>query len=447
MSEHLSAQQLERYRRRALPPMDLLMADDHLATCAACRHRAGGAEQLSAALSSLSVGLQSPAGTEIDHLRYEQLAAYADEQLDEVEREIVESHLEWCRPCAAEAQDLRAFKATVADSLRAEAVPVTPPTRWEEFVAFWRAPAHWVPLQVAVTAAVAALCVWAATHSLRHQVAELRAQLSRLQQSNATLQQEFDTAKGNAAELRGRLAQLERSSISNPKSEVPDSPLIAVNDGGQRITLDQAGHFTGLDWLPPAQQSAVKNALQTARIETPAVLRELAGKAGTLLGSADDGLPFALHSPLGTVVSTDRPTFRWSPFKGATSYVITVYDHDYKPVVTSGPLSATAWRPGQPLRRGDVYSWQVTALQEGKEILSPTSPAPEARFKVLEPGPAQELEQAKQTQPNSHLALGVLYAQAGLLAEAEREFKALLRANPDSPLAQKLLRSIRAKRR
>jgi hypothetical protein len=40
--------------------------------------------------------------------------------------------------------------------------------------------------------------------------------------------------------------------------------------------------------------------------------------------------------------------------------------------------------------------------------------------------------------------LGVLYAQAGLLDDAEREFSALLRANPKSEVARKLLSNVRA---
>jgi hypothetical protein len=45
------------------------------------------------------------------------------------------------------------------------------------------------------------------------------------------------------------------------------------------------------------------------------------------------------------------------------------------------------------------------------------------------------------------LTLGILYAQSGLLDDAEREFQALLRANPQSPLVRKLLRIVREKRR
>jgi hypothetical protein len=57
------------------------------------------------------------------------------------------------------------------------------------------------------------------------------------------------------------------------------------------------------------------------------------------------------------------------------------------------------------------------------------------------------LAAAKNETAGSHLTLGGLYAQAGLLDDAERELQLLLRANPQSALAQKLLRGVRAKRR
>jgi hypothetical protein len=62
---------------------------------------------------------------------------------------------------------------------------------------------------------------------------------------------------------------------------------------------------------------------------------------------------------------------------------------------------------------------------------------------VLEQSKAGELERMRRAYPNSHLVLGTLYAKAGLLAEAEREFRALVAANPQSPIAQKLLRDVR----
>jgi hypothetical protein len=42
--------------------------------------------------------------------------------------------------------------------------------------------------------------------------------------------------------------------------------------------------------------------------------------------------------------------------------------------------------------------------------------------------------------------MGVIYAEAGLLGEAEREFTALLKANPQSSNARKLLQGVRSAR-
>jgi hypothetical protein len=41
----------------------------------------------------------------------------------------------------------------------------------------------------------------------------------------------------------------------------------------------------------------------------------------------------------------------------------------------------------------------------------------------------------------------LLYAEAGLLKEAEAELRLLRRANPDSEIAQKLLRQVQTLRR
>jgi hypothetical protein len=54
---------------------------------------------------------------------------------------------------------------------------------------------------------------------------------------------------------------------------------------------------------------------------------------------------------------------------------------------------------------------------------------------------------AKKAYPDSHLVLGILYAQSGLIDNAEQEFESLIRVNPKSNIAQKLLASLRSYRR
>jgi hypothetical protein len=94
-----------------------------------------------------------------------------------------------------------------------------------------------------------------------------------------------------------------------------------------------------------------------------------------------------------------------------------------------------------------MYVWQVTAIKDGKEVISPIAPAPEARFKILEAAKVEQLRRVESGHPASHLARGISYAEAGLLGDAEREFRALLAGNPQSDAARKLLRSVEARRR
>jgi hypothetical protein len=74
--------------------------------------------------------------------------------------------------------------------------------------------------------------------------------------------------------------------------------------------------------------------------------------------------------------------------------------------------------------------------------MAPVPPAPEAKFKVLEAALAEKIEEAKSTANDSHLLLGVLYAEAGLLADAEKEFLALQSVNPKSPVPNALLKQV-----
>jgi anti-sigma factor RsiW len=472
MSEHLSVQQIERYRQRALSPVELLAADDHIAACASCRQQL--AEAVQASLTFTWAGNKDEMSAGMEHLAYEQLEAYVDSALDEVDREIVESHLELCAECVAEVRDLRAFRAMMSTYPSKEYAPASPPTLWERIAAFWRRPARWISLQVAGTAAVAALCAYVSTRPLQTKISQLRGQLSQTQKTNDALQKQVAAAgdlKAQLAQLQQHKSQLQTQLAAVQKSNkdlttrlvalqnqprtapavagaVSKRALLALNDGGGRVTLDKQGNVSGLPSLSPSVQAEVKTTLTARQVKTPTVLlAQLIGEGGATRGTVSDGMPFVILVPVGTAVPTDRPTFRWQPLNGATSYKVTVFDADFNAIAKSDNLTTTEWTPSQPLSRGEVYQWQVTALKDGKDVSSPTAPAPEAKFKVLEQDKADAIERVKRQHPNSHLTLGVLYAQAGMLDDAEREFQALLNANPKSPVAQKLLNDVRAVRR
>jgi hypothetical protein len=162
------------------------------------------------------------------------------------------------------------------------------------------------------------------------------------------------------------------------------------------------------------------------------------------MGDDQPGVAFSLTGPVGKVVGSTRPQFSWKPLKDADSYVVKIFDAKFKSIAESPPLRSTNWVPPVQLAHGSAYRWQVTAIKDGEEVVSPVRPAPDARFKVIDAAAANEIAAAKRIK--SHLVLGITYANAGLIDEAEREFQALAKQNPRSEVVKGLLRKVRAAR-
>lgn len=202
--------------------------------------------------------------------------------------------------------------------------------------------------------------------------------------------------------------------------------------------------MAGLDEVSLVSRQEIAQALLIEGIERPEVLKALGGEESNLRGSNNSARTFKLLYPTRRVIIEDRPTCKWETLSGANSYKVYLLDSDGNTIAKSGELSPneTQWKIPASLKRGEVFSWVVTAVVDGKEIVSPDASAPEMKFAVLSIKDAQELSQLKKT--GSHLALGIFYAKAGLLSEAEREFQQLVRLNPQSQLPAKLLRSVRS---
>jgi Putative zinc-finger len=459
MPEHISAGQAERFRQRRLQPAELIATYDHIALCEECRQLLSEAEQPQIALSGFLADLAATAEAKSEHLSHDQIAAYVDGYADEVERERVESHVERCSSCAVELRDLQELQAKPPRWTVLENLPV-----WKRIAGFFQLPRRRIPLQIAATAAIVALLVWVATLPLRNEVADVKAQLSRLQQTNDALRKEALAAaelRAEISELRkatedlrrnyttaaARVEKLESRRGSGPTRSLPAGNLTnLMNDASGLVSVDAGGNVTLPVSLASLDLPPVKAALITGRAETPSELAAITGSSPGGLRSRGVGVSFSLRSPVGTMVETDRPTFSWDPLSGANSYVVVVYDSSFRPVESSEALAATEWTVPRPLQRGRIYSWQVTALKDGQEFKSPTAPGPDAKFKILASESGREIERARRNYAGSHLVLGVLSAKAGLLDDAEREFAALAQRNPGSTTAQKLLSSIRALR-
>jgi hypothetical protein len=232
--------------------------------------------------------------------------------------------------------------------------------------------------------------------------------------------------------------------------------IARLNDGGGQVTLDEEGKLSGVDHLPPAYRQMVKGALTEQELERSPLLARLIESGSIPRGGFPSGGRdwdsdesrdrFSVIEPVRTVTLSDRPTFRWSQLDGATAYVVEIYDEEFDLVATSPQITDHRWRAPQSLKRGRTYAWQVKATKDGQELFSPQPPAPQAKFRILDEAKAKELARARRAYASSHLTLGLLYTQAGLLDEAEREFRALQRANPDSAFAGRLLKRVRAQK-
>jgi hypothetical protein len=186
----------------------------------------------------------------------------------------------------------------------------------------------------------------------------------------------------------------------------------------------------------------VLRVLEQQSITLPRAIAELQGGGKTLRG-VEEKTTLAPLEPLGEVVADDRPLFHWRSVQGAKNYLIVILDSQLHRVDASPALQGTEWRPDLPLQRGMVYQWVVEAsMDNGATMIAPTPAHAEAKFKVLQQTAAEQFNRFREAHANSHLVLGILCAQAGMLSLAEREWRQIAAGNPDYDLAQKLMRSV-----
>jgi len=433
---HLTQKQIEDYCKHQLSPAEVLEVADHLGACEVCRTQIQAAANGDAAFFELRSQVFEEAIENGAHLTMDQAAAYVDRHLAGEESRMVDDHLTHCDECVLAVNDLRAFRNEIAPSLDREYQPATTISpaasgltspRGSLGALAARLRASFVPAFAATALAILllSLIAWFAWRKAQEHEPQIANTPGPASQPSAPAQ------------------------VSSPESVPPSGPAPAVvaqvNDGSRVLTLDQQGKLSGVDDLPPAYQDLVKKALTSGRIEKSSQLQGLTRPSSSLMGSDNPQNAFAVVEPIGNVLLSNRPTFRWTAMEGATGYIVEVFDEKFNPVTASQQLTALTWTTTIP--RGHVYSWQVKAMKDGQEITSPRPPAPQAKFRVLEQTKANELDNARRTHPSSHLTLGLLYADAGLLREAEQEFRLLLKANPDSELARNLLRQVQSLRR
>lgn len=365
-----------------------------------------------------------------DHVDFDLLVGLADETLDQDTQEIIGIHLKTCETCR---EDVRSFldfrKASTGEMNVSYARPdyksiqnLAPTAPW------WGGLTR--PSYAIAAVVLVVLALLAGMIALNKRSVPLEA--SNKGQANTGAERNPDVSPSQTPET-----------VSTSPNADDSAKIAQLKDGGGEVTIDKNGRVTGLDNVSETSRQYVARAALSQQIQPADVLRRLSGQQTGLRGDGNSGKAFKLLYPSRRVVTEGKPTFRWESLSGVTSYRVYVLDANGDQVAQSEelPPTQTQWKPPSPLRRGQIFSWVVTALVDGKEIVSPSASAPEVKFAILSGNDLNEWNQLKKS--DSHLALGVFYARVGLMTEAEREFQKLIQLNPQSELPQKLLQSVR----
>jgi len=441
MTEHLSTEIVERFHQQALAPGECSHIYIHTLTCEACRQRIvdSGIE---------AVGLQATLGHLVEsneepyHPDYETIERYIEGRLERIDQDTIAMHLEVCPECLGEVADLRDSVATmtIASVLRhgqeanlrerilglTKVLGFSSPLRLSTFVA------------IVIVAMVAGVVLWSVKSGGPTKAPAGGGELTTgpRSPSQSTLSPQVGVSPLPTSELTP-----DRTVKINPtkRASQPGEEILALNDGSNRITLDESGNVLGLASLPRETLEAVREVLTTQTIKRPDILDEWSGAEVSLRAPTGNEEPAKLVYPNNIVITEDQPSFEWALAKGARAYRVEIGDPGFRQVAKSEnlPAASHSWRPPAPLERGVIYTWVVRALYEG----SGSAAVSQARFKVLEAEKTNELVRLK-TASQSHLALGVFYAREGMIREAQLEFETLAQANKGSKLARRLLKQV-----
>jgi anti-sigma factor RsiW len=297
---HLTAEQLDGYRRRSLPARELPAVSDHLAGCPACRASLSG---LAASPDASILALAEDEGA-VFHLTADEMMALCDSSAANDERLFGETHLRECARCRAEHETLSQFAAGLAKHPAAVHGPVARQRRsWQadlgtkltEALRTWAAILRgWPGLAAVGTAAMLCIVLWVWSDGNR---------------SRAT----FLARQDPAARTGG---------------ETDAAPAIFIRDGAYRLALGPDNRLVSADRLPAAVQESLAAQLDrvlraptaTTGMALPPVERkvELLGQGvAPRRAPPSPGVP-RLQAP-DAGASPSGPPPRWYPFSGEKS--------------------------------------------------------------------------------------------------------------------------------
>lgn len=458
MIEHVTTSRLRRFSVQALPLIELTSIAEHLDLCHSCHERFIKILKTRRGQEPLKITLAPEFQFRHDHVDYELLVRIADGTVEPLEREMLDIHLKACAACQEDVKSFLSFREqidTETQTIRPSFAGETATAKWSWFP--WWSGLAWKPFYAAALlvigmALVIGFMLFAkrqttlqANHSQPRE-ANIPSPIQTITPENRTAANATPTPLSVPSSPTPRPVMTPGLTVENRRSLRPhdnDRVIAKLNDEAGPVTVDREGNISGLDDISENQRREIVNALVGENIKTPEIQAELAVASINLRGPSS-GPSFRLFSPPRTVIVSDRPTFEWQTLKGATSYKVQIGDLKGHAITTSETLPAnqTTWTAPTPLKRGEIYSWGVEAVLDGKKIYAPGTAETERKFKVLSASSTEEMTALKKTR--SHLALAVFYAREGMVTDAEQELQILIQDNPKSSVLKKLLKQLQS---
>jgi len=419
MNKHLSTEEIRNYLARRVTRGELDRVSDHVYVCETCH------QVLLAELQKrfpIEFDLDELAGLQAWHLEGEELASYIKGRMDDLDFECASLHLQECGLCMEKVSAASEYMLKHPRLKRRANRKQSP--AWNRHVPSARSIS--LPrLQLAGTAVVLvalAFTIW------------------------ALLQPKSESPQLAGVPPPETFSPDPLSQQPTPLQPGPDAGSNAGQKVDRPLSKQIAATANSEKQEAARQEHEADRALIARNLVMPSAIEMLdRTPAVAVRGTQAATQSFTIVRPFTTLINNERPTFCWTALSGATSYTVSVYDADLHLVRTSHPLTETQWRMSERLEAGTKYTWIVTALKGGQEITAPALPA-RAEFKILGKAELSKLNRSV-NRTASHAARGVLYAKAGLLDEAEREFLVMVAANPQSPIAKSLLGEVQSKLR
>jgi len=183
--------------------------------------------------------------------------------------------------------------------------------------------------------------------------------------------------------------------------------------------------FSPLQTLPQDVALSVQSILVSQEPQMPTPLMDLPEASG-----------FGLVYPVTEAVETVRPALGWTMY-APPPYSVSLSNAANQVIAKIDGLPILNWLVPQPLERGMTYSWQVTAGNGDVETAS---------FVIMDEESVALWADIRRQYKDSHLVLGLVAEDLGMLTVAEREYQELIKAFPRAEAPGRLLVNVQALR-